>query len=314
MARGADVSWVTELEAKGQTFRNRAGKTEDLLQVLKDEGMDSVRLRVWVNPARPWSGKEDVVKKALRVKAAGMRLMIDFHYSDYWADPGKQRKPAAWENHSVAQLAEDVRQHTGDILAALKTAGVEPEWVQVGNETNNGMLWPEGRAQTNLANYAAFQTSGYEGVKAVFPNAIVVLHLANGWDLRTYRWMLDGLAQYHAKYDVVGMSLYPKASDWQQPDDDCFDTMREVEARYGKRVIVAEIGMDWHEEQAGGDFIRDILAKTEAAHGLGVFYWEPETIGAETGYQKGAFTADGRPTAARLSRRRAMGPVACTST
>ena len=112
-----------------------------------------------------WSGKQDVINLAKRAANKGYRLMIDFHYSDSWADPGQQTKPAAWANHSVNQLGQAVADHTTDVLNGLKAEGITPEWVQVGNETNNGMLWPEGQASTNMANYALFVERGYQAVK-----------------------------------------------------------------------------------------------------------------------------------------------------
>jgi len=121
---------------------------------LKEQGLDSIRLRIWVNSwVNPEDGKyhtlSDVIAKAQRVKAAGMRLMIDFHYSDTWADPDHQKKPALWENYTVEQLLNALSEHTRSSLIALRDAGISPEWVQVGNETDQGMLWDEGKASTS---------------------------------------------------------------------------------------------------------------------------------------------------------------------
>jgi len=175
-AKGADVGWLSQMEAAGINFRGTDGTPQDCLQVLQHCGMNSIRLRVWVNPKDGWCGRDDVVKMAVRAKNLGYRIMIDFHYSDYWADPGKQNKPKAWAGHGIAELKADVAQHTRTVLTALKEAGVSPEWVQVGNEMDNGLLWEEGRAESHMKNFAELVTSGYSAVKAVFPAAKVIVH------------------------------------------------------------------------------------------------------------------------------------------
>ena len=143
-AKGADVSWLTEMEAAGKKFYSSAGVEQDCFDVLKGKGINSIRLRVWVNPVDNWNSKADVVAKAIRTKNKGMRIMIDFHYSDTWADPSNQTKPVAWINMDIVALKQAVYNHTYDVLNTLKQNGVTPEWVQIGNETDNGLLWPTG--------------------------------------------------------------------------------------------------------------------------------------------------------------------------
>src|SRR6476660_6988363 len=219
-AKGADISWLTEMEAAGKKFYDYIGNQKEGITLLKELGMNTVRLRVWVEPVNGWNNKADVVTKGLRAKSQGMRIMIDFHYSDTWADPGKQGKPAAWASKSVADLQLAIESHTSDVLNALKWQGVEPEWVQVGNETNDGMLWPEGRASTNMPNHAQFVNAGYDAVKAVFPNAKVIVHVSNGWDNALFRWNFDGLKNNGAKWDVIGISTYP-GTDWANKNTQC---------------------------------------------------------------------------------------------
>lgn len=300
-AKGADVGWLSQMEAKGIKFFNADGTRQDCLQVLQNCGMNSIRLRVWVNPAGGWCGQADVVKMAVRARNLGYRIMIDFHYSDWWADPGKQNKPAAWSSHHIDQLVTDVADHTTAVLTALKAAGVAPEWVQVGNETNDGMLWPDGRASTRMADFARLVTSGYNSVKAVFPDAKVLVHISNGYDNGLFRWMFDGLRANGAKYDVIAMSLYPTAEDWAKLDSQCLANMNDMVARYGKEVMISEVGMDVRAEAAAKSFLADIIEKMRSVaggKGLGVFYWEPECHGRWQGYEKGAFGDDGRPTMA----------------
>ena len=141
--QGADISWVSEMEKKGLKFYNHEGIETDCFQLMKELGINAIRLRVWVNPKDRWNSKQDVVNKARRAKEQGLDVMVDFHYSDSWADPGQQFKPKAWIGKSVAELKTAIAAHTIDILQALKAEDISPRWVQVGNEIRPGMLWDE---------------------------------------------------------------------------------------------------------------------------------------------------------------------------
>ena len=288
------------MEAAGKTFRDRNGQTRDALAILKDMGVEAIRLRVWVNPPDGWCGRADVVKQAARAKRMGFRLMIDFHYSDSWADPGQQNKPAAWAGHGLEQLKTDIREHTTSMLRALKDSGVVPEWVQVGNETNDGMLWPEGRASTNMAGYAALITAGTRAVKEVSPTSKVIVHLANGHDNALYRWSFDGLRNNNAEFDIIGMSLYPEPATWRALERQTIDNMKDMIARYGKDVILAEVGMDWMEADSTRELLRSLQKDMRAIgpRALGVFYWEPQSHYGWKGYFKGAFDDQGKATIA----------------
>lgn len=302
-ANGADVGWLTQMEASGVKFFNASGTQQDLLQVLQGVGINSIRVRVWVNPSAGWNNQADVVAKAVRAKNRGHRIMIDFHYSDTWADPGQQAKPAAWASHGISQLRTDVATHTTAVLNALKSAGVTPEWVQVGNETNNGMLWEDGRASTSMSNFANLIASGSDAVKAVFPGAKVIVHISNGFDNGLFRWIFDGLQANGAgaKYDVIGMSLYPTTTNWSTLNSQTLTNMNDMVARYGKEVMVVEVGMEVNAAATAKSFITDIINKTKSVaggKGLGVFYWEPGAYNSWQGYTKGAFGSNGRPTIA----------------
>jgi arabinogalactan endo-1,4-beta-galactosidase len=241
------------------------------------------------------------VAKALRAKAQNMRILINFHYSDSWADPGKQTKPAAWAGQNVTSLKALLAAHTTEVLTALKDAGITPEWVQVGNETNDGMLWPEGKASTNMATYAQFITTGYDAVKGVFPTAKVVVHLSNGWDNALFRWSFDGLKANGGKWDIIGLSLYPSPADWATLNVQCLNTMNDLVTRYGKEVMVVEVGMSWDSPTASRSFLTDLMVKTKSVNegkGLGVLYWEPEAYNKWQGYTLGAFDNSGKPTLA----------------
>lgn len=300
-AYGADVSWITEMEAAGRKFHNAAGVAQEGMQLLQQLGMDAIRLRVWVDPADGWCGKDDLLEKARRAHALGMRLMVDFHYSDTWADPGQQRLPAAWEGKDLEGLKAAVSAHTKEVLRALKTAGITPEWVQVGNETGNGMLWETGKASANMANYAVLNNAGYDAVKSIFPDTKVIVHVQNGYDNDLFRWLFDGLRAHGGKWDVIGMSLYPSPGDWQVRNVQCLANMRDMVQRYGSEVMVCEVGMSWDEAPTAKLFLEDLISKTRTladGKGLGVFYWEPLCYGGWEGYTLGAFDASGKPTVA----------------
>lgn len=300
-AKGADVSWLTEMERSSIKFYDGNDREKECMALLRELGMNSIRLRVWVDPVDGWCNKSDLLVKAFRANNLGMRLMIDFHYSDTWADPGQQTKPAAWTDMDMDELQEAVGDHTREILNELKAHDITPEWIQVGNETGNGMLWEEGKASVNMENYADLNNAGYDAVKEVFPNAKVIVHLHGGHDNDLYRWLFDGLKNNGGKWDVIGMSLYPAADSWQQTNADCIANIRDMISRYDSEVMICEVGMPWDEAEACHDFLADLITKAKAIEDdrcLGVFYWEPQSYGGWKGYTLGAFDENGRPTVA----------------
>ena len=298
-AKGADVSWLTEMEKSGSKFYDNAGRETECLNLLRDLGMNSIRLRVWVNPSDGWCNKEDMLAKAFRANSLGYRLMIDFHYSDVWADPGQQYKPTAWESYSFDELQTAVADHTKEVLSALKDMNITPEWVQVGNETGNGMLWDEGKADKNMAGYAALTSAGYDAVKEIFPNTQVIVHLQEGDRKDLFTWIFDGLRDNGAKWDLIGMSLYPEADTWQQLTADCVANISYLYERYGTKSIICEVGMAESEPEATKEWLTEFLSASKATNQcLGIFYWEPQAYGNWKAYGKGAFDDSGRPTIA----------------
>lgn len=322
-AYGADVSWLTQMESSGKVFRDSAGTSRDLLDILKTYGVNAVRLRVWVNPSDGWCGKADVIRKAKRVQAKGMRLMVDFHYSDSWADPGKQPKPAAWANYTQDQLSRAVSDHTTDILRTLRDSGVVVSWVQVGNETNDGMLWPAsngdpgGRVTVNGASrFAGLVQSGSQAVKAFDPSIPVVVHLSNGWDNGLFRWVFDSLRAKGADWDVVGMSIYPDSSNWRTQSAQILANMQDMVSRYQKKVVISEVGFAMSQADTSYALLKLLISNTRSVAsgaGLGVFYWEPEAYYGWQGYQLGVFDDAGKPTKALRAFREASGITALRS-
>lgn len=305
-AKGADVGWLPQMEATGYKFYDTDGSQKDCLQLLKDRGMNTIRLRVWVNPnddkASGHCSKEETVEMALRAQKKGMRIMIDFHYSDSWADPGKQFKPKAWENHSFPDLLNDVYSHTYDVLNALKTAGVTPEWVQVGNEIPGGMMWPEG-STSNWGQLAQLLNKGYEATKAIDKSIKVIVHLDEGNNSEKFRTFFDNAKANNVKYDVIGMSYYPFwiKKDYTETIADLANNMNDMVSRYNKEVMVVEVGGEYDKVQNTYDMLVATIKAVKAVpnnKGLGVIYWEPQGEKSWSQYSLSAWQSDGKPSPA----------------
>jgi arabinogalactan endo-1,4-beta-galactosidase len=294
------------MEATGYRFRDNRGDVRDCLSILKDHGIDTVRLRVFVNPSQDpksghCSGRETAVMAA-RAAKMGFRVMIDFHYDDSWADPGQQTKPLAWREHGIGDLCRDVHEHTRDVLLELKRQGVTPEWVQVGNEISHGMLWPEGKTPA-WGNLAALINAGYEAVKEVFPEAKVIVHLDHGADNAQYRWFFDNLTKSGGRFDVIGMSYYASALSPESGENlrKLGENLRDMAARHGKEVMVVETGELSSEPRKSREKLASVLRKVRevpGGKGLGVIYWEPEGEFTWSHYKMSAWGEDGRPTEA----------------
>ena len=305
LVKGADISWITEMESRGFKFYNAAGQERECTALMKELGLNAVRLRVWVDPANGWNGKSDVVEKAKRARALGMQVMIDFHYSDSWADPGKQNVPAAWKGKDATAMAAAVESHTKEVLQALKDAGIDVAWVQVGNEVTNGMLWEGGRvAGSNPGQFVNWFHAGRQAVKAVFPQAQVILHLDNGWDLTTLNWFLTLMKGRSLQYDILGLSLYPSYwengayPDWTPKVQQFVQNLPALHDSYGKPVMLVEFGMPASEPAKAGAALQYILDNTRDYDWFqGIFYWEPESEKSRNGYDYGAFSG-GKPTEA----------------
>jgi len=309
--KGADVGWLPQMEATGFKFYNSAGVQTNCLQILKDKEINTIRLRVWVNPSKDKTSghcsKKETVVMALRAQAMGMRVMIDFHYSDTWADPGKQTKPAAWANHTFAQLLDDVYNHTYEVLDTLKQCGVTPEWAQIGNEIRGGMLWPDG-SSSNWTNLSQLLNKGYDAAKAVDSSIKVIIHLEGGNENAKFRTFFDNAKAYKVRYDIIGLSYYPY---WMSPSgyfkdyklsiNDLGNNMNDMVARYGKEVMVVEVGELDSQVQATYEMLVAVIGKTLAVpggKGIGVIYWEPEGAKSWSGYSLSCWGSNGKPTAA----------------
>ena len=301
-AKGADVGWLKQMEDEGYKFYNENGKEEDCLKILQSYGINSIRLRVWVNPTDGRCGKDEVVEMAERAINMGFKLMIDFHYSDYWADPEKQFKPKAWESHSFKELVNDVSTHTKKVLIALKEKNIYPEWVQVGNEIPNGMLWPEGKKE-NFDKLSKLLNSGYDAVKDVLPSSKVIIHLDQGDDRKRFIEFFDNHTANGGKYDVIGVSYYPYwvNKNYKETIDNLMNNLNEYIDRYEKEVMVCEIGGEDTEVEDTYNMLKEVIERVREipqGKGLGVFYWEPEGAFSWSKYKLSAWGNDGKPSKA----------------
>ncbi len=268
---GADISFLPHLESRGMTFRDK-GVEKDAIEILKDHGFNYVRLRIFNNPGteKGYSPKngfcdlEHTKQMALRVKKAGLKLLLDFHYSDYWADPQQQNKPEEWKNLSFAQLTQAVKDFTKRVMVALKDQGTLPDMVQIGNEINHGMIWPEGHVR-NMDNLSQLIKAGIAGVKEVDPIVLIMLHIALGGQNDEARFWLDHILSRGVQFDVIGLSYYPR---WHGTLEDLKNNLNDLATRYSQDINLVEYS---HVKQE----VNDILFNLPDNKGRGTCIWEP---------------------------------------
>jgi arabinogalactan endo-1,4-beta-galactosidase len=288
---GADISAVQQAEDRGTHFTD-GGVQKDVLQILKDHGFNYIRLRIFVDPtkstpryraysAQGYCDLAHTIVMAKRVKQAGMGLLIDFHYSDSWADPGKQYTPAAWADLPFPELVKTMHDWTHDAVQKLKDAGAEPDMVQVGNEITPGMMVDRGGSTKNWDQLSQLLKAGIAGVEEVDPRIIIMLHLDRGGDNKTTRRWVDNALAHGVQFDVLGESCYTQyqgpAAQWKANIDD-------LAARYPNlHFVIAELA----------DQVRpanDIMHDLPDHKGLGTFIWEP----TRNGNGQGLFTSSFR--------------------
>jgi arabinogalactan endo-1,4-beta-galactosidase len=292
---GADVSSLQRSLDLGAKYYDAAGAEADPLDILKTAGANYMRLRIWNSPASGYNNKAKVLQQAKAIKAKGFKLLIDFHYSDTWADPGKQFTPAAWASHSLTQLQTDVYDYTYDVCTALKAQGTTPDSVQVGNEINVGLLWPVGKVVNNdFAPTASLLKKGYEATKACNSATQVMIHVADADSQANMRWFFDGIKAQGVTWDVTALSYYCM---WHGSLANLSTVIGDAQSRYGKPVVIAETAYQFTTADADsqgnsipGTVLCDGRPATSAgqaaeftdvqntarnAGAVGVFYWEP---------------------------------------
>jgi arabinogalactan endo-1,4-beta-galactosidase len=311
--KGADVSMLAEVEKHGGKFYDEKGVQKDAMLILKENGFNYIRLRIWNDPKDAagngyGGGNNDLattIALAKRAKANGMKFLLDFHYSDFWTDPGRQNKPKAWANMNIEQMTVAVHDFTKSTVAEFKKAGVLPDMVQIGNEINGGMLWPEGKSWGQnggeFDRLAGLLKAGISGVKENLDakdHVKIMLHLAEGTKNDTFTWWFDEITKRDVPFDVIGLSFYTY---WNGPISALKYNMDDISKRYNKDVIVVEAAYGYTTDncdnaennftakeaadagypasvQGQADFLHDLMksiVEVQGNRGKGIFYWEP---------------------------------------
>lgn len=268
---GADISFLPQLESRGIHF-SVDGVREDAIHILRTHGFNFIRLRIFVDPAAdsgyaPHEGFCDLthtLAMAKRVKAAGMGLLLDFHYSDTWADPGKQYKPHAWRKLDFTGLCRAVADFTGQTLRALGRQGTPADMVQIGNEINHGILWPDGGIR-HPDTLAALLKAGIAAARKADPGVRVMLHIADGGQNAESRSFLDKMIARGVNFDIIGESYYPQ---WHGTLEDLKSNLSDLAGRYRQPIVVAEYSA--HKKE-----VNDIVFNLPGNKGIGSFIWEP---------------------------------------
>ncbi len=303
--KGVDISSLFEQEDHGLKIYAEDGKEIEALEYCKQCGVNSIRLRIWNDPSQVkesggYCSLEHTIKFGKRIKEKGMHFMLDFHYSDWWADPGKQRKPTAWENLSPDELIQAVYDYTKEVLERLREEGCMPDMVQVGNEIRSGMLFPDGEVP-NFSQLAKLVNAGIQAVRDVDSGIQVMIHLDQGGKYAFLKEWFDSIMDAGLQpFDVIGISFYPF---WHGTFMDLKKSMESLVERYKLPVIVVETAHPWRrcadgfvtEEQekiagfcAGVEeqaevmkLMMNIVASVSNNMGCGVYYWEPLVLPIE---------------------------------
>jgi arabinogalactan endo-1,4-beta-galactosidase len=283
---GADISFLPELEKQGRIFMEN-GEEEDAIILLQSHGFNCIRLRVFVNPEnkngyapdKGYCGLSYTLEMARRIKSAGLKLLLDFHFSDYWADPQQQFKPQSWAGLDFKTLKDTLKSYTGKVLLALQQQATMPAMIQIGNEINHGILWPDGHIG-NPDQLAELLKAGIEGVEAVDPKIPVMLHLALGGQNEEAVFWLDNMIARGVRFDIIGLSYYPR---WHGTLEDLKNNLADLKIRYNKPLNVVEYS-DFKRE------VHDIIFTLPDGMGKGACIWEP------LNWRSGLFNKNGETT------------------
>jgi arabinogalactan endo-1,4-beta-galactosidase len=309
--QGADISSLPAIEDHGGVFKEN-GAPKDPLLIFQDHGLNYIRLRIWHTPAAGYANLEKTLQIAVRIKSLGFKLLLDVHYSDTWADPGHQTKPAAWESLPFAALRDSVFQYTRDVITALKNQNTLPDMVQIGNEIICGMLWNDGRVcdpfntprqWTQLAELIGEGIHGVNESLSADDTVQIMIHIDRGGDNGGSRWFYDHLLAQNVDFDIIGLSYYPW---WHGTLSDLEFNTHDLAGRYGKDIVIVETAypwtLDWCDDshnivgnsshqhpgypatvEGQTDFLNDLIDLIQGIpgnKGMGLFYWAPEWISA----------------------------------
>ena len=300
--RGVDLSFTPEILLAGTQFKDN-NQTKDLVQIFKDKGINTVRLRLWHTPVDAHSSLQEVIDFAKILNATGLNIWLDIHYSDTWADPGNQSLPAAWKNASLTDLKDSVYQYTSSTIQTFNKAGITLKIVQIGNESNSGFLWDLGKVggifDSNWSNYSLLVQQGIQAVKDNSSTTKTMIHFAgyNGAD-----WFFSNLAAQNVSYDYIGLSYYPV---WHGKSfDSLYTSLTSLITKYHKPVIIAETSYPftllWNDntnnlvgsasqlipaydatpdgQNAYTKAMIDLMASLPNQQGLGICWWAPEWV------------------------------------
>jgi len=305
-AIGADLSFLKQTEDQGTVFKD-GGAARPGLQIFKDHGYNWIRLRLFHTPTQLPNSLEYTIALAKAAKGLGYRFLLDYHYSDTWADPGKQFIPKAWEGMPHADMVRAMRAYTAQTMAAFRGAGVLPDMVQIGNEVTNGILWPDGKLPDRWDQFADFIQAGIAGVgegRGDGPRPRIMIHIDKGGDPAKTKWFFDKLNSYGVKFDVIGQSYYPW---WHGSLNDLRENLMFMAEAYRRDIMVVEAAYNWQPREytkkpgpfaespeGQKEFLEEVNRAVQAAPlglGKGVFWWEPAVSGVRGG--RGFFDAEG---------------------
>ncbi len=309
--KGVDISFIPQIEDLGGAYYVDGTQT-DPVEIFSQNGVDYIRLRLWHSPANGYCGLASTLEMASRIKQSGLKFLLNFHYSDTWADPSHQNKPAAWASLTYEELVDSIYAYTFNVIQAFDAANALPDMVQIGNEIIIGFLWPEGRVGDSYNTPQQWQqftnllkTARNAVIDAVPDTTIpIMIHIDRGGDNNGSRWFFDNLNSYQVPFDIIGQSFYPW---WHGTLTELSQNLNDLSTRYNKNIIVVETAYPWtlswddntnnivgnssqlhngYPASVEGqyDFLHDlidIIKNVPNNKGKGVFYWAPEYISVQ---------------------------------
>jgi arabinogalactan endo-1,4-beta-galactosidase len=318
---GADISYLNQAESGGTVFKD-GGVPRPALEILKDHGYNWVRLRLFVHPDKLANDQPYTIAAAQYARKLGYKILLDFHYSDTWADPGHQDMPKQWVGQTHAQLVQSVFTYTRDTVAAFRDSGALPDMVQIGNEITHGMMWPDGRIEgdNNWQNFTDLLKAGINGVDAGhgnLPRPLIMIHIDRGGDWTSTKQFFDKIETFDVRYDVIGQSYHPW---WQGSLEDLRDNLYHSAVTYHRQIVLAEVSYPWKPFSAYGanlkesqidqdklpaypetpegqaEWLRElnrVVETTPGNLGAGLFWWEPAVPKGRALRGRGLFGDDG---------------------
>lgn len=287
--KGADISWVPQMEANGYIWKNASGVQQDILTILKGYGINAARLRTWVNPSSdPVNGHCSITETAamaVRCKNAGLLVNIDFHFGDTWNSVGVQNPPAAWASMTYSQMLTAMSNYVSNSMNVLKSNGVTPDWVQIGNEINSGICHPVG-SLSKPSQMTGLLNTAHDMVKQVFPSVPVLIHLAQPQNSSSIEAFFNAYVANGGKWDISAFSSYGSGS---STISGIISNINTYKSLYGKPVMQVEFGGPENRASRVETDLESYITGMKSIGGLGVFYWEPEVYSPFSSYAMGAW-------------------------